>query len=154
MLLAKKIFEFHAQVQKCHFGNFSILPKWHFWNRAWNSRAKGCVTEDLMLRVTLPVKRRGETFQIVRTEKGFAQQQFVAVYLSKITFVSLAGKRSWSVSLSQSCILERIYLYHCRNDKLSLKPRCTRPSQNNLATPSMVQTVAQCLASYFRDQGK
>ena len=30
MLLAKKNFEFHAWVQKCHFGNFSILPKWHF----------------------------------------------------------------------------------------------------------------------------
>ena len=30
-LLAKKNFEFHAQVQKCHFGNFSILAKWHFW---------------------------------------------------------------------------------------------------------------------------
>ena len=38
MLLAKKIFEFHAQVQKCHFGNFSILPKWHFWTCAWNSK--------------------------------------------------------------------------------------------------------------------
>ena len=37
MLLAKKIFEFHAQVQKCHFGNFLILPKWHFWTLAWNS---------------------------------------------------------------------------------------------------------------------
>ena len=36
MLLAKKIFKFHAWVQKCHFGNFSILPKWHFWTRAWN----------------------------------------------------------------------------------------------------------------------
>ena len=36
MLLAKKIFKFHARVQKCHFGNFSILPKWHFWTRAWN----------------------------------------------------------------------------------------------------------------------
>ena len=29
MLLAKKIFEFHARVQKCHFGNFSC---------AWNSK--------------------------------------------------------------------------------------------------------------------
>ena len=38
MLLAKKIFEFHAQVQKCHFGNFSILPIWHFWTCAWNSK--------------------------------------------------------------------------------------------------------------------
>ena len=26
MLLAKKILEFHARVQKCHFGNFSFLP--------------------------------------------------------------------------------------------------------------------------------
>ena len=26
----KKKFQFHARVQKCHFGNFSILPKWHF----------------------------------------------------------------------------------------------------------------------------
>ena len=25
MLLAKKNFEFHARVQKCHFGNFSFL---------------------------------------------------------------------------------------------------------------------------------
>ena len=33
----QKKFEFHAQVQKCHFGNFSILAKWHFWTRAWNS---------------------------------------------------------------------------------------------------------------------
>ena len=24
--------------QKCHFGNFSFLPKWHFWTRAWNSK--------------------------------------------------------------------------------------------------------------------
>ena len=31
-------FEFHAWVQKCHFGNFSILPKWHFWSRAWHSK--------------------------------------------------------------------------------------------------------------------
>ena len=23
--------KFHAWVQKCHFGNFSVLPKWHFW---------------------------------------------------------------------------------------------------------------------------
>ena len=30
--------EFHARVQKCHFGNFSFLPKWHFWTRAWNSK--------------------------------------------------------------------------------------------------------------------
>ena len=29
-LLDKKNFEFHAQVQKCHFGHFSILAKWHF----------------------------------------------------------------------------------------------------------------------------
>ena len=27
MLLAKKKFEFHARVQKCHFGNFSFSPK-------------------------------------------------------------------------------------------------------------------------------
>ena len=38
MLLAKTFFEFHAQVQKCHFGNFSFLPKWHFWTRTWNSK--------------------------------------------------------------------------------------------------------------------
>ena len=38
MLLAKKIFEVHARVQKCHFGNFSFLPKWHFWTCAWNSK--------------------------------------------------------------------------------------------------------------------
>ena len=25
-----------ALVQKCHFGNFSIFPKWHFWTSAWN----------------------------------------------------------------------------------------------------------------------
>ena len=37
MLLVKIFFEFHAQVQKCNFGNFSILPKWHFWSRAWYS---------------------------------------------------------------------------------------------------------------------
>ena len=36
MLMAKKNFEFHAQVQKCHFGNFSIFPKWKFLTRAWN----------------------------------------------------------------------------------------------------------------------
>ena len=36
MLLAKKFFEFHAQVQKCHFGNFSIFPKWHYWTGTWN----------------------------------------------------------------------------------------------------------------------
>ena len=36
MFLAKKKFKFHAWVQKCHFGNFSILPKWHFWTCAWN----------------------------------------------------------------------------------------------------------------------
>ena len=28
----QKNFEFHAQVQKCHFGNFSILP---FWPKAF-----------------------------------------------------------------------------------------------------------------------
>ena len=38
MLLVKNFFEFHAQVQRCHFGNFSILPKWHFWSRAWHSK--------------------------------------------------------------------------------------------------------------------
>ena len=38
MLLAKKIFEFHAQVQKCHFGKIEKLPKWHFWTLAWNSK--------------------------------------------------------------------------------------------------------------------
>ena len=27
MLLAKKIFEFHARVQKCHFGKNEKLPK-------------------------------------------------------------------------------------------------------------------------------
>ena len=30
MLLAKKIFKSHAQVQKCHFGKNEKLPKWHF----------------------------------------------------------------------------------------------------------------------------
>ena len=35
---AKIFFEFHAWVQKCHFGNFSVLPKYHFWTRAWNSK--------------------------------------------------------------------------------------------------------------------
>ena len=35
MLLAKTFFKFHAQDQKCHF---SILPKWHFWTCAWNSK--------------------------------------------------------------------------------------------------------------------
>ena len=38
MLLAKKILEFHAQVQKCQFGKNEKLPKWHFWTRAWNSK--------------------------------------------------------------------------------------------------------------------
>ena len=38
MLLAKKSFEFHASVQKCHFGNFSLLAKWHFWTFTWNSK--------------------------------------------------------------------------------------------------------------------
>ena len=28
MLLAEKIFEFQARVQKCYFGNFSILPRY------------------------------------------------------------------------------------------------------------------------------
>ena len=31
-------FEFHARVQKCHFGRMEKLPKWHFWTRAWNSK--------------------------------------------------------------------------------------------------------------------
>ena len=31
-------FEFHVQVQKCQFSIFSILTKWHFWTRAWNSK--------------------------------------------------------------------------------------------------------------------
>ena len=25
-------------IQKCHFGNFSILAKWQFWNYVWNSK--------------------------------------------------------------------------------------------------------------------
>ena len=29
-----------AWVQKCHFGNFSILAKWYFWTHAWNSKTK------------------------------------------------------------------------------------------------------------------
>ena len=35
----KKNFKFHARVQKCHFSNFSIFPKWHFWpvHEIWNS---------------------------------------------------------------------------------------------------------------------
>ena len=33
---SKKIFKLHAWVEKCHFGNFSISPKWHFWTHAWN----------------------------------------------------------------------------------------------------------------------
>ena len=33
MLLARKNFKFRARVQKHHFGNFSIFPKWHFWTR-------------------------------------------------------------------------------------------------------------------------
>ena len=31
-----KYFKFHAPIQKCHFGNFWIFPKWHFWTGAWN----------------------------------------------------------------------------------------------------------------------
>ena len=38
MFFAKKNFEFHARVQKCHFGKNEKLPKWHFWTRAWNSK--------------------------------------------------------------------------------------------------------------------
>ena len=34
MLLAKKFFEFHSWVQKCHFGNFSFLWKWLPFNLA------------------------------------------------------------------------------------------------------------------------
>ena len=34
----QKNFEFHARVQKCHFGKNKKLPKWHFWTRAWNSK--------------------------------------------------------------------------------------------------------------------
>jgi hypothetical protein len=26
---------FGGRVQKCHFGNFSSVPKWHFWTHAW-----------------------------------------------------------------------------------------------------------------------
>ena len=37
-LLENFFFEFHVRVQKCHFGNFSFLAKWHFWTRAWNSK--------------------------------------------------------------------------------------------------------------------
>ena len=29
MLLVEKFFEFHARVQKCHFGKIEKLPKWH-----------------------------------------------------------------------------------------------------------------------------
>ena len=31
-----KYFKFYAPIQKCHFGNFSIFPKWHFSTGAWN----------------------------------------------------------------------------------------------------------------------
>ena len=31
------VFEFHEWVQKCHFGNFSALAKWHFLIHVWNS---------------------------------------------------------------------------------------------------------------------
>ena len=34
MLLTKKIFEFHAQVQKCHFGKIEKLAKWHFLTKS------------------------------------------------------------------------------------------------------------------------
>ena len=44
----QKQFQFYARVQKCHFGNFSILPKWHFWTRAWNS--KFLLANGLLLR--------------------------------------------------------------------------------------------------------
>ena len=38
MLMAEKKIQFHAQVQKCHFGKIEKLPKWHFWTCAWNSK--------------------------------------------------------------------------------------------------------------------
>ena len=47
MLLAENFFEFHARVQNCHFGNFSFLPKWHFWTRAWNSKNFLAKIQDL-----------------------------------------------------------------------------------------------------------
>ena len=43
MLLAKKNFKFHARVQKCHFGNFSIFPKRHFITCAWTRAIKARV---------------------------------------------------------------------------------------------------------------
>ena len=44
-----KNFKFHAEVKKCHFGNFSFLAKWHFWTCAWNSKfflAKSILLKD------------------------------------------------------------------------------------------------------------
>ena len=47
MLLARKNFEFHAQVQKCHFGKIKKLPKWHFGTRAL--RLKFFLTKSILL---------------------------------------------------------------------------------------------------------
>ena len=44
----QKKFKFHAPVQKCHFGNFSIFPKWHFWTGAWN--LKFFLTKSILLK--------------------------------------------------------------------------------------------------------
>ena len=38
-LLISECLEFHAKVQKCHFGNFSNLAKSYFWPHAWNPLA-------------------------------------------------------------------------------------------------------------------
>ena len=74
-------FEFHAWVQKCHFGNFSILPKWHFWTRAWNSKF------FLAKNIILKHYENGNKKNIHNLSQGLPNQGFMKEKVQKGDFL-------------------------------------------------------------------
>ena len=81
----QKNFEFHARVQKCHFGNFSILPKWHFWTRAWNSKKKFAKITHFKALWKCHLKKIFITFSRVRQIQDLGQSKYKLRLFSKRT---------------------------------------------------------------------
>ena len=94
MSLAKKFFEFHAQVQKCHFGKIEKLPKWHFWTCAWNSNF------FLAKSILLKHYENGNTKKYSQLVPGSAK---VRIYAGKST------KREFSKKAL--AIIEKLFLF-------------------------------------------
>ena len=73
MLLAKKNFEFHAQIQKCHFGKIEKLPKWHFWTCAWNSEL--FLAKSILLKHYENVNKKNHNLSQGPPNPGFIQEK-------------------------------------------------------------------------------